>query len=146
MISKRPIIHLNTLIIILMLPLVLGCAVAALTAAGASLGVSYSITNIAYKTFNFPLGHVDKATVEALEKMDFTIVAYNNIGQERKIVAAAKDLDIRIKLARISSTTTQIRVDARKWPIFKDKATALEIICQVYKILDPKGLTAMSPE
>lgn len=146
MICKRPTIHLNTLFIILMLPLVLGCAVAALTAAGASLGVSYTITNIAYKTFNFPLGHVNKATVEALGKMDFTIVAYNNIGEERKIVVAAKDLDIRIKLERITSSTTRIMVDARKWPFFKDKATALEIIYQICNVLDPKALTAKTPE
>lgn len=135
--------NLNRLLLFLIIPFVAGCAVAAITAAGASLGVSYTVTNIAYKTFNFPLASVDKATTEALNKMDMKLVIHENIGEQTRIVAAAKDLDIRIKLEPITSTTTQIRIDARKWPCFKDKATALEIIYQVNSILDPQALTAM---
>lgn len=136
--------HLNKLLIILMVPFLSGCAVAAITAAGASLGVSYTITNIACKTLNFPLGRVDKATVKALKKMDMSITAHESTGEEKRIIAAAKDLDIRIKLEPITSMTTKMNVDARKGPFLKDRATALEIIHQVCRILDPNALSAHS--
>jgi len=99
--------------------------------------VSYTITNVAYKTFNFPQARVKVAAVEALKRMDMTILAYEKIGVERRIIAAAGELDINIKLEPITSTTTQMKVDVRKWPFLKDKATALEIIYQTNDILDP---------
>jgi hypothetical protein len=127
------------IILVALIPYFSGCAVATMTVAGtgASLGVSYTITNIAEKTFNFPLTDVDEATFQALKKLNFNMVKYEDLGEERKIRVAAKDRDIRIKLERITTATTQMRVDARTWPFFKDRATAVEVIHQVLKILEP---------
>jgi len=129
---------------ILLLPFTFGCAAAALTVAGASIGVDYSITNVAYKTFNHRMDDVDDATVRALKKLGIKIADRYNYNGRRHFQAFAKDRDIRIDLERITAQTTQIRVDARTWPFFKDKATASEIIYQVFKILDSNGAIAES--
>jgi hypothetical protein len=129
---------LYRLLIILLLPLISGCAVAAISAAGASMGVSYTMNNIAYKTFNFRAALVEEATVEALEKMEFLVAEHENYGIDKDFRAYAKDLDIRITLESLSAKTTRMTVDARKRPFFKDKATALEIIYQASKILEPE--------
>jgi hypothetical protein len=44
-----------------------GCAIIAVSGAGG--GVAYTITNVAYKTFVYPLEHVESATQKALRKM-----------------------------------------------------------------------------
>jgi hypothetical protein len=53
----------------------------------------------------------------------------------RIINASTKELDIVINLEEVTLKTTQIKVDARKSIVLKDKATAAEIINQAGKIL-----------
>jgi len=71
-----------------------------------------------------------------LKKMDIkTIDDYKTV-DGRTIIAATKELDIAIDLEEVTSKTTQIKVDARKRVLLKDKATAAEIINQVGKNLE----------
>jgi hypothetical protein len=51
----------------------------------------------------------------------------------RKIKATAEDLNITIKLKRVTSKCTKIKVTARKDAVMRDKATAAEIILQTEK-------------
>ena len=51
------------------------------------------------------------------------------------ITAETRELDIIINIEKVTSKTTQVKVDARKNFFLKDKATAAEIINQVGKIL-----------
>lgn len=111
-----------------------GCTAVAVT--GAGVGINYTITNVAYKTFNYPIKDVEKATKKALKRMDIKFIAESDTEKGKKIKAATAELDIVIDLESITSKTTKIKVDAKKGPILKDKATAAEIIHQVEKDLE----------
>jgi hypothetical protein len=119
--------------VIFLLPILSGCAAVALT--GAGVGVSYTLSNVAYRTFSSPGDQVHTATVDALNKMGIKIVDDYKSENGRTINASTKELDIEINLEEVTLKTTQIKVDARKSIVLKDKATAAEIINQVGKIL-----------
>ena len=67
--------------------------------------------------------------------MDIKIIDDSKTEDGRIITAATKELDIVIHLEDVTTKTTQVKVDARKRVVLKDKATAAEIINQVGKIL-----------
>jgi hypothetical protein len=102
---------------------------------GAGVGVSYTLSNVAYRSFSSPVGRVHHATIDALKKMDITVINDSKSEDGRTITAATKELDIVINLEEVTSKTTQVKVDAREKVVLKDKATAAEIINQVGKIL-----------
>jgi Protein of unknown function (DUF3568) len=110
-----------------------GCTAVALT--GAGVGVSYTMTNVAYRSFSSPLDRVHAATLDALKKMGIHIVDDSKSEDGRTIVAETSELYIVINLEKITSKTTQVKVDARKNFFLKDKATAAEIINQVGRTL-----------
>lgn len=116
-----------------LLPLLSGCTAMALT--GAGVGASYTLTNVAYRSFSSPGERVHHATIDALKKMDIKIIDDRESEDGRTITAATKELDIVINLEEVTLKTTQVKVDARKSVVLKDKATAAEIINQVGKIL-----------
>lgn len=113
--------------------LVSGCA--SLMLAGASSGIAYTITNVAYKTVSYPLPATDVAVRTALRHMDIREVERKNVENGIEIEASTRDLTISISLERITPKTTKISVDARKSMIIKDKATASEIIEQTVGVL-----------
>jgi hypothetical protein len=78
---------------------------------------------------------VHQATISALKKMDIKIIEDNKSEDGRTITADTEELDIVIDLEEVTSKTTKVKVDARKRVVLKDKATAVEIINQVGKIL-----------
>jgi hypothetical protein len=110
-----------------------GCTAAALT--GAGVGVSYTLSNVAYRSFSSPLDRVHDATIAALKKMGIMIDDDTSSESGVTITAETRELNIIINLEKITSKTTQVKVDARKNFFLKDKATAAEIINQVGKIL-----------
>jgi hypothetical protein len=127
-------IILRKCFVVFLLLLLSGCTAVALT--GAGVGVSYTLSNVAYRSFSSPLDRVHHATIAALKKMDIKISEDTNSEDGRSITAATKELDIVINLEKVTSKTTQVKVDARKQVVLKDKATAAEIINQVGKILE----------
>lgn len=131
--ASQPMIVFRKYFVIFLLPLLSGCAAVALT--GAGVGVSYTLSNVAYRTFSSPGDQVHTATVDALKKMGIKIVDDYKSENGRTINASTKELDIEINLEEVTLKTTQIKVDARKSIVLKDKATAAEIINQVGKIL-----------
>ncbi|NVM56497.1 MAG: hypothetical protein HWN51_00035 [Desulfobacterales bacterium] len=68
--------------------------------------------------------------------MDIKVMGRSNTERGRRIKAATEKLDIIIDLERVTSRATQIKVNAKKGRVLKDKATAGEIINQVGKILE----------
>jgi len=116
-------------LIVLLLPLFLGCTTIALT--GAGVGTNYTLSNVAYRSFSFSVNRVHRATIAALKKMEIKIDSDTKSADGRTMTAATKKLEITIKLEQITSKTTKIKVDARKNFVLKDKATAAEIINQV---------------
>ena len=120
-------------LVLFLIPVLTGCA--ALVVTGAGIGVSYTLTNVAYRSFSSPLNQVHEATIAALKEMDIKIVDDIKVVNGRSITADTMGLDIVIDLERVTLKTTQIKVDARKNVLLKDKATAAEIINQVGKNL-----------
>ena len=129
-------IYFKRCLVLLLFSLISGCAAVALT--GAGFGASYTLGNVARKTFNFSLNRAHKATILALKKMDIKVVGDTKTEKGRRIKSATETLDIIIDLERVTSKATKIKVNAKKGPILKDKATAGEIIAQVGKVLEGK--------
>jgi hypothetical protein len=120
-------------LITFLIPLLAGCA--ALVVTGAGIGISYTLTNVAYRSFSSPMDQVHQATITALKGMDIKIIEDIKLANGRRITADTMELEIIIDLEKVTPKTTQIKVDARKSVLLKDKATAAEIINQVGKNL-----------
>ncbi len=110
-----------------------GCASVLVT--GASGGVAYTITNVAYKTVVSPIDQVEYANRLALMKMRIRYIERRETGNGVQIVAETNELNIYIDLERITPRTTKIGVNAEKNIILKDKATAVTIIEQTEAML-----------
>jgi hypothetical protein len=121
---------------ILMCALLAGCAPMALTAlgVGASTGVSHTLNGIVYRTFSEPMPKVKTASYKALERMQIRINGNNKIDRGEEIMATAADRDISIELESLTPNTTRMRVTASSG-LFRDSATATEIIIQTEKYL-----------
>ncbi len=110
-----------------------GCA--SILIAGAGGGVEYTITNVAYKTVNYPMEQVQSATHAALKKMAIRYKQTVKSEKGVKIEAETMDLKIYVDLDWITVKTTKISVDARKNFVLKDKSTAAAIIEEIDNIL-----------
>jgi len=110
-----------------------GCAAVAIT--GGSLGMGYTVTNVARKTVNHPLDQVIWAVMDASDKMEIKVVKNNGNEEERFIEATTKNLNISIQLESITPKTTKMTVNARDGIFLKDKSTANAIILKAEKIL-----------
>lgn len=122
-----------------------GCAAAplaipiAISAGGG--GVAYTVTNVAYKTVSHPVKKVETATRGTLKKMAI-LEEKRELSDDGvlRITAKTEKLDIYIDLEKITPATTKIKVNAVRSVVFKDKATATEIIEETEKVLDGKGV------
>lgn len=125
-----------------------GCTAVAPTLFGAGAGtasgtgVSYTIDNIAYKTFNVPADEVEEGTRQVLAKMEFPVFTVERDTSGVSILAksanAAHELDIEIDLERLSPQVTRMRVVAKRGFFLKDSSTATEIIVQTAKGLEDR--------
>lgn len=119
-----------------------GCAAVGLTLFGVGAGVAagtgtaYTLDGIAYRTFTAPLEDLRRATVVSLKRMDIVIEGDTETAEGRQIVAKAGDRMVEIELQRLTARTTRIRVTAKHGIIFRDRATAGEIIAQTESALD----------
>jgi hypothetical protein len=113
-----------------------GAVAAGLFSAGAetasAAGVSYTMDNIAYKTFVLPVEPLLKETFVTLETMGFPVAGSESHVSGVHIVAhgpnTAHPMDIEIDLETLSPKTTRMRVVVKRGVIQKDAATATEII------------------
>lgn len=110
-----------------------GCAAVAIT--GGSLGLGYSVTNVAQKTVNHPLDKVVWAIMDASEKMAIKVVKNRGNEEGRFIEATTKNLSIFIDLESITPKTTKMTINAQEGLFLKDKSTANAIIHKTQKIL-----------
>jgi hypothetical protein len=111
---------------------------------GAGQGISYTLDSIGYKTFTTPVENLESATLKTLKRMDIEVKEKEKTDSGIKISAKAGDRDVDIELDRLTSQTARMRVDATlKW-IFKDRATAVEIIAQTAQTLDDQTRLAQS--
>ena len=103
---------------------------------GASGGVAYTVTNVAYKTVTFPSEQVEGAVHAALKRMGIKEEGKKKIENGVEISATTDRLKIYIELERVTNKTTKISVNAKKNVALKDSATATEIIEQIERILE----------
>jgi hypothetical protein len=119
-----------------------GCAGAGLALFGvgagtaAGTGTSYTLDGIAYRTFTAPIDDVRRATATSLKRMDIRVKMDQTTDSGRSIVALAGDRTVKIELEKLTARTTRIRVTAKQNVVFRDRATAGEIIAQTERALD----------
>lgn len=103
-------------------------------------GVAYTVTNVAYKTVSYPVKRVETATRGALKRMAIKEDKREVFDDGTlRITAKTEKLVIYIDLIKVTSATTQIKVNAVRSTVLKDKATATEIIEETEKILEGDG-------
>lgn len=113
-----------------------GCDPVSMTALGigASTGVSHTLSGISYRTFSEPMPRVKSAGMKALQRMQIKVASSEKIDHGEEIKATAVDRDISIEFESLTPATTRMRVTARNG-IFRDSATATEIILQTERLL-----------
>jgi len=95
------------------------------------MGVAYYYMNAAEKTCVYDFDTMTKASVSTLKRMGFTVGEQSTDEDgDHKIEAEAEELDVTIKLKRITDKCTKIKVTASEDVVIRDKATAFEIIYQ----------------
>jgi hypothetical protein len=114
-----------------------GCAAIGLTAlgVGGAVGINHQLGGIVYKTFTEPLPKVRRASLTALKQMEVSVqgVEKTDIGEVIKATAANRAIEI--QLEALTPKTTRMRVTADSDGLFKDSATATEIILQTERAI-----------
>ena len=116
-----------------------GCALLVFTGgAAAGVGVTYTLTNVAYKTFSSDYETVKRAAINTIKDMGISMDGSRRKESGGIINASTADLNIKINLTEITPDTTKVKVDAKrkKRLLLKDKATATEILRHMSKRLE----------
>lgn len=128
----RPIFNFRQLVIAILLVYVAGCAtVAPLVVSGVGSGATYSFFSTAYKTETYPLKNVYRACLQALRTMAIKVHNAARKGDEIQITGLAGKRKVVLDLETVTSATTNVTINVSKNVIFKDKATAEEIVHQM---------------
>ncbi len=122
------------------LGLLVGCAEVIVPGAftGASEAYHYTTSNIVKKTLMGDAGQVKAATRSALKKMDVHFDSIKTEKNETEIEASTTELDITITIEPVTTAATKVKVDAVEDRVFKDKATAAQILSQIEAELNRK--------
>jgi uncharacterized membrane protein len=110
-----------------------GCAEVVVpgTLAGGGEVYRYTTDNVAKRTFVSTVSQVTAAAHGALKKMNIQYLSTSPGVSETEMKASTDELDITISLTPITTTATRVDVDAVKDRVFKDRATAAEILYQI---------------
>ncbi len=103
--------------------------------AGASGGISYTFTNIAFKTTNHPMEQVAEASLKALRKMSIEVVSVKKKRHYVKISSRARGLAIYITVEYMTPALARLKVNAKRGLVLKDKGTAFEIVLLAERFL-----------
>lgn len=102
------------------------------TSAGAvaGAGVNYSLNGVAYKTFTAPGEEVHQAALATFRhmRMDVREDRATEAGYELEVTAS--DRTISVEIERITPVVSRVRVGVDQGGLFKDRATATEIVVQ----------------
>jgi len=110
----------------------------------ANVGVEHTLNGITYKTFAASVDQVHAANRRALDGMAIKVGSDVPTDSGRNVTAKAADRDIDIQFERLTPRTTRMRVVVSENMVFKDSATATEIILQTADRLDTRLATAVS--
>ena len=127
-----------------------GCAGVGLTlfgvgaGVGGGTGVSYTLDSVAYKTFAASEADLRAATLQTLKRMAIDVAETQKTETGTDITATAGDRTVEVEIDRITPRTSRMRVVVKKGWLFRDRATAGEIIVQTADTLDNKSALAKS--
>jgi uncharacterized protein DUF3568 len=111
-----------------------------LTGAGeaAGQGVNYTLDGIAYRTFSAPVDQMRRATLTTFKRMEIAVQSEEakEDGCRELVAAAAGDRTIYVELEKLTTRTTRMRITAKHGRMWRDRATAGEIIVQTARTLD----------
>lgn len=110
-----------------------------LTDAGvaAGQGVNYTLDGIAYRTFSAPVDQMRRATLTTFKRMDIDVQSEDAMEDGcRELVGVAGDRIIYVELEKLTTRTTRMRITAKYGWVWRDRATASEIIVQTERTLD----------
>jgi hypothetical protein len=117
-----------------------GCAAAvgALGTVGSGVagGAEYFVSTPVARTVSYDYDRVKKALLVALCKMVIDVEKVKKIENGEKILAKADDLEVVIKLKKITSKLTRIEIKAGEGMVKRDEATATEIVQRTTKIAE----------
>jgi len=99
-------------------------------------GVNYTLDSVAYKTFAASEPELRSATLRTLKRMAMDVTAKQTTETGSEITASAGDRTVEIELDRITAKTSRMRVVVKQGWIFRDRATAGELILQTVRTLD----------
>jgi hypothetical protein len=125
----------------LALPALGGCALAtqplavALAGAGTSTVIGHSMDGAAYRTFTASLDDLKAATLDTLSLMGIRIDSFETVEKGEVITGSAIRRTIEIELEPITSKATRMKVVTKNEGVFRDGATATEIVLQTEKKL-----------
>lgn len=128
----KPTSRVKKLVITTLLVCLPGCAtLAPLVVSGVGSGATYSLFSTAYKTETYPLKNVYRACLQALRTMAIKVHTVERNGEEIQVKGRAGKRRVVLDLETVTSATTNVTINVSKNVIFKDKATAEEIVYQV---------------
>ena len=121
----------------LMVAVALGSQGCAGIGVSATQEVNYTLDGIAYRTFTAPIDTMRRVTLTTLKRMDIALKS-DAIKEDgcRELVGAAGDRTIYVELEKLTERTTRMRITAKQGWMWRDRATAGEIIVQTGRTLD----------
>lgn len=103
---------------------------------GASKTSEYISHNKVARSVTHELDSVKKATLIALGRMGISVEMVEEIEGGEEIYAKASDRAIVVELKKLTPSLTHIEITAKTGPLFRDKATAEEIVEQSVLVLE----------
>jgi hypothetical protein len=103
----------------------------------AAKDVNYTLDGIAYRTFTAPFDTLRRVTLTTFKRMDIVLKSDDlKADGTRELIAAAGDRTVYVELEKLTERTTRMRITAKHGWMWRDRATAAEIIVQTGRTLD----------
>ena len=113
-----------------------GCAgMFAAPRGGADTVVNFTVDGVAFRTFGTPVDGLQRATHTAFRRMEFTLTSDQAMEDGRALLASAGDRTIHVELEKLTARTTRMRITAKHGWLWRDQATAGELLVQTERAL-----------
>ena len=114
-----------------------GCAGLMDAPGPAGPSVNFTVDGIAYRTFSAPFEQMQRATLTTFKRMNLALKS-DEIKDDgcRELVAAAGDRTIHVELEKLTARTTRMRITAKQGWLWRDRASAGDVIVQTERTLN----------
>jgi hypothetical protein len=143
-----------TLLLVLMLLTLSGCAAIPLAALGASAfgegakaavhaGTEYTRGGVVYRTFSLPADELRLVVGDTLARMEIAVIRDDLVSDDRLIVARARNREVELRLEPVTRTVTRMRLVVSEGKFRKDRATASEIVAQTERTVEGRAAASV---